>query len=228
MANLNMNGDDQEFIEIINQLDENPSIPQVHIDPKLLNLQKEVAEFVTSVILNHEIEFYQLVQRVFPAKLEDLLCSTGPSIIQMIVETTNKFYNKIYYDIQHKNETLLTKSILQMCSLADYGPHILLDKLLRLTLEIHLGIDREELDLIDVNSNSYYISKNRQLTKGELKSNPLDFYQRSVLSQINCNLQTKNLVHIMSKGEDDDTEFVEIPEGEYAFNIVLDKNIGPS
>ncbi len=34
-----------------------------------------------------------------------------------------------------------------MSEYADYGPHILLDKLVRLTISIHLDINREQLVL---------------------------------------------------------------------------------
>ena len=200
-----------EFQNVIDYLEEDPSFPKAQIDSRHLDLQKEVVDFITSVILNHEIEFYQLVEKIFPTKLKDLLESTGPSIIQMIVETTNKFYNKIYYDIQHKNPTPLAIAILDMCKLTDYGPHILLDKLLRLTLEIHLDVIREEL-VVNYNSS-------------RADNNPYDIYQKSVLTQINIKFRSHNLVHIMAKGEDEDTDFVDIPEGEYAFNIVIEKNI---
>lgn len=214
-----------EFEELIEKLDDNPSFAKAKTDPRLLDLQKEVVEFVTSVILNHELEFYRLVQKMFPSKLENLLCHTGPSIIQMITEVTNKFYNKIYFDIQHKNDTPLVKLILKMCELTDYGPHVLLDKLLRLTIELHLDVDREKLDIMDLARNIYSIS-NRPLDSKELDSSPEDFYQKSVLRQINNGLKFKNLVHIFCKGVDEDMEFVHVPEGKCAFEIVIDKNIG--
>lgn len=212
--------EDQEFEKIIEQLDENPSFVKAQIDEKLINLQKQVVEFITSVILNHEMEFYQLIQKIFPSKMEDLLCSTGPSIIQMITETINKFYNKIYYDIQHKNETPITILVLSMGQFTDYGPHILLDKLLRLTLEIHLDVNREELV---INSDKYDSTTNTD--KCDTNNYKLDIYQKTVLNQINIGLNSKNLIHIMSKGEDEDTDFVNIPEGNNAFSIVIDKNI---
>ena len=36
---------------------------------------------------------------------------------------------------------------------------------------------------------------------------------------------SKNLLHIMSKADDENTPFIKIPEGETAFNIIIDKNI---
>ena len=196
--------EDKEFEKYDYILDNDMIFPKASVDPKLTKLQKEVTEFVTSVILKHEKEFYQLIQKYFEHKLEYLLCSTCGSIIEMITTTTNNFFNKIYYDIQHKKETNLTNLILEMCNYADYAPHILLDKLIRLTLEVHLDINREKL---------------------ELKNNNYDLYEKSILNQINIYLLNCNLLHILSKGIDDDGPFINIPEGDQAFNIVIDKNI---
>lgn len=169
-----------------------------------VKLQKKVTEFVTSVILKHEKEFYTLTQTYFKNKMNYLLNSTCSSIIEMIVETTNKFYNDTYHNIQNKNNTDIVKIILKMRKYTEYDTHILLDKLLRLTLEIHLDVIREKLTL---------------------KNDRYDLYEESVLCQINTFLSSFNLLHVLSKGTNEDGTFVNIPEGENAFNIVIDKNI---
>lgn len=194
--------DDDNFEKCGNIVEDDMTFPKATIDPKLIKLQDKVTEFVTSVILKHEKEFYELIQKNFCTQIEYLLGSTCSSIIEMIVLTTNKFYNKIYFDIQHKKETELTKIILEMCNYTDYGPHILLDKLIRLTLEAHLEINREQLVVENYN-----------------------LYEKSVLNQINIYLLSCNLLHIISKGLDDDGPFINIPEGKQAFDIVIDKNI---
>lgn len=178
--------------------------PKASVDYKLVKLQKDVTEFITSVILKHESEFYQLVDKYFKDKKQYLLGSTCSSIIEIITETTNKFYNKLYYDVQHCHKTDSSNLIIEMCQYADYGPHILLDKLMRLTLELHLEINREKLIL----ENDNY-----------------EFYEKSILNQINIYLVSFNLLHVLSKGTDEDISFVNIPEGENAFDIVIDKNI---
>lgn len=180
--------------------------PKAIIDCKLIKFQKRVVEFVTSVILKHEKEFYRLIQKHFKNKMDYLMGSTCSSIIEMIVKATNKFYNEIYHNIQYNNNTTIVKIVLEMCEHTDYGSHILLDKLLRLTLEIHLDVVREQLIL---------------------ENNRYDLYEESVLDQINVNtlLSSFNLLHVLSKGVDEDGPFINIPEGKNAFDIVIDKNI---
>lgn len=189
-------------------LDNDMAFPKATIDPKLIKLQSDVTVFVTSVILKHEKEFYRLVNTHFAAEFESILGNTTASIISMITETTNKFYNNLYFDIQNSNNTDLAKIIIEMCKLVDYGPHILLDKLLRLTLEIHLDVVREQLAFTDRKSLRDY-----------------DLYEKSVLMQINTSLLSLNLLHIFSKGPDENGPFVVIPPGEKPFDIVIDKNI---
>ncbi len=198
--------DYDEFEKCAYKLPDDLSLPRATIDPKLLLLQKEVTEFVTSVILKHEMEFYNFVEKNFPTKKNEILGSTNPNIIKMITEITNKFYNKIYHDIQHKFNTPINPVIFQMCDNAGYGPHILLDKLIRLTIDAHIDVVREKL---------------------VIQKNNLDIYQKSVLNQINIYLLSKNLLHILSKGDDDDQPFVDLPPGQKAFDIIIDKNIEP-
>lgn len=185
------------------KLDDDMTFPKATIDPKLIKLQKEVTEFVTQVILKHEKEFYTLVRTHFSDQLDDILGTTNKSIIEMITMTTDKFYNKLYSDIQYKKNSDLAKIILEICECADYGPHILLDKLMRLTIDAHLDVNREKL-----------------ITDSE------DLFLKNILEQINIYLLSKNLLHILSKGKDEDTEFVYIPEGKKAFDIVIDKQLG--
>ena len=194
----NESSDDEGYI-----LDEDMSFPKATIDPKLIKLQKDVTEFITSVILKHEKEFFSLVQNKFGKKnMDKVLGTTNKSIIEMIKEITVKFYNKLYFDIQNKVETPLTELILNMCEFAEYGAHILLDKLFRLTLDAHIDVSREQL-----------------VIKKE------DKYLKSVLNQINIYLLSKNLLQIFSKNEGEDIPFINIPAGEQAFSVFIDKNI---
>lgn len=190
--------------EISDQIKDDMVFQKARVDPKLVKLQKKVTTFVTSVILKHEREFYKLVYDHIPAKLNSTLCTTNKSIIEMITKTTNKLYNNMYWHIQHGIKSDLTELILSMCQFANYGPHILLDKLVRLTIEVHLDIWRENLILI---------------------TGKTELYEKSILIEINKTLSSLNLLHILSKGQNDDIAFINIPPGQDAFNIVIDKNI---
>ena len=192
--------DDKDYKSFI--LDDDMSFPKATIDPRLIKLQRDVTEFVTSVILKHEAEFYILITKFFPEKIENLLASTNRSVIEMIKETTVKFYNELYMNIQNKIETPKSILITEMCEFADYGAHILLDKLFRLTLDIHIDIERERL-----------VTSNR------------DNYSNSILVQINLYLLSKNLLQFFAKNEGEDIPFVIVPEGELPFSVTIDKNI---
>ena len=220
-------------------LDNDMTFPKATVDPKLIKLQSDITVFVTSVILKHEKEFYKLVNTHFAGEFESILGNTTASIISMISETTNQFYNKLYFDIQNSNNTNLTKIIMEMCELVDYGPHILLDKLLRLTLEIHLDVVREQLAFTllscvpqDMSSECSGDSPEEQVKPEDNACltdkkylQDYDLYEKSVLMQINICLLSLNLLHIFSKGDGENGPFVVVPSGEKPFDIVIDKNI---
>lgn len=190
-----------EDIETLN-LPDDMSFPKASVDPKLLRLQKDVTEFITSVILKHETELYDLFKKQFPEKLEDILGLTTNKIITIIQLMTSKFFNDIYRRIQNHNKDQKTLLVEEMSTFADYGPHILLDKLCRLTFHVHLDIARENLDVTDI-----------------------EIYKKCLLKEINTSILSLNLLHMLSKGEHDDIPFQHVPEGYEPFRIIIDKNI---
>uniref|UniRef100_A0A6G6ABZ1 Uncharacterized protein n=1 Tax=Borely moumouvirus TaxID=2712067 RepID=A0A6G6ABZ1_9VIRU len=177
--------------------------PKATIDPKLSQLQKNVTEFITSIILKHEKELFLLVSQYDKQNINEFFCTTNSKIIEAITMLTNKFFNDLYRKIQDEIQTPLSILVLEMCKFAEYGPHILLDKLIRLVISIHLDINREQLVL------------------GE----DYELYEKSLLNQINICILSYNLLHMLSIGPDDNIPFNKIPEGINAFNIVIDKNI---
>ena len=176
--------------------------PKATINQALVKLQAEVTEFVTSVILSHERYFYHVCTTHFPDIRDDILTKTTKTIIQFIVDATNTFYNQIYADMQDAHHTTLVKSVEEMSQYAEYKPHVLLDKLIRLTIDVHIDVVREQL-----------------------ATNTVDLYLQTVLNQINTHLLSCNLLHVLSKGPTDDDPFVAIPPEQKAFDIVIDKNI---
>ena len=216
--NINNNMVEQELFDISDPIDiefakgayklddENGDIafPKATVDPRLLKLQKESTEFITSVILKHEREFYQLVEKNFPSQLSIILGQTRSHVIEMITQTTNKFFNQVYRDIQHGVDSGSARAINKICQFADYAPHILLDKLMRITLDVHLDIPREKLIFDD---NNY------------------ETYEQSVLTYLNLNLLSYNLLNDLDKNDNDEGDFVNVPDNKNAFDIIIDKNI---
>ncbi len=184
--------------ELGNELiDDEMHFPRATIDPNLIKLQSEVTEYVTGVILHQEKKFYEVVNNNFPTMKSDILGTTCKTIIDMITEAINTHYNNIYLGIQYDQSTAEIDLVKEMASHGDYGPHILLDKLIRLTIDAHSDIIREKLCLDN-----------------------LDLYHKTILEQINVYLLSTNLLHVMSKGPFDDIPFFPVPEGQKPFQIV--------
>lgn len=191
--------------ELFSLDDDELHFPRASVDPRLLKLQLEVTEFVTGVILNHEKKFYELIEMHAKHLKSNILGTTNEKIIDMITVTTNTYYNQLYLCIQNKTPTSESELIEEISSYADYGSHVLLDKLIRLTIDIHHEIIREKLHIDTCNT-----------------------HLKTVLEQINIYLISTNLLHILSKGPNDDIPFCIVPDNQQPFNIsskiVFEKN----
>lgn len=184
------------------ELPDDMSFPKASVNAKLLRLQKEVTEFITSVILKHERELYDLFKKQMPQLLEDTLGLTTNKIITIIQLMTMKFYNSTYKKVQDRLNDPVVKLIEEMVTFAEYGPHILLDRLCRLTFHIHLDIARENLDVTTI-----------------------EIYEKCLLKEINTSILSMNLLHVLSKSENDDVQFQNVPDNYEPFKIIIDKNI---
>ena len=194
---INISDDDDLIV------DSDMSFKPPTIEPDMLALQDKVAAFVTDVIILSEKTFYQLSDTLEKQNLstkEAILCHTQKAITKMISLTIETFYNNFYKMIQTEitdgKSSCFTEvtQIKDMAKLGGYGPHILLDKLFRLTIDMHYEIIRENLD---VTSQEVYV--------------------KTVLNQINVYLMSSNLLHWMSKGPDDDIPFYICPDGSVPF-----------
>lgn len=165
----------------------------------IIKLQEQAVEFVTSVILRHEKCFYDLIEKTNKLLLKSILGTNNQSILSMIITSTDLFYNSLYMDIQNKIVTPLTTIINQMTTLAEYGPHVLLDKLYKLTINCHSEISRDELIV---------------------KSGPEKYMER-ILTQINTYLVTKNTTSIFSKSDGEDIPFVVITDDAVPFQTTI-------
>ena len=174
-------------------------LPKTAINPNLIKLQSEATEYITSIILLHEKRFYEIVQNNFPDKKSDILGTTCKTIIDMISEATNTYFNQIYLDCQNKKYTVDVSLVIRMASYGEYGPHILLDKLIRLVLDIHCDVIREELCVDN-----------------------LEKYTDTILKQINSNLKKMTLIYELEKSSDDTNEFWHVPANKQPFSVSLD------
>ena len=184
-------------------LEDDMAFPKASVDPNLLRLRTDVMDFITNVILKHESEFYQLLLNHFPEQVTDLMCNTNKSIIDMIFATTNKFYNSLYLDVQNQNlENPTVELINDMSSYSKMHYHCLLDTLVRLTVDVHLDVVREQLSIKDVDS-----------------------HQKTVMNQVNTYYLNTNLLHILSHNCNAKGHVLEFPilePGQNAFEICMD------
>lgn len=169
----------------------------------MIKLENETQSFVATLILKHETQFYEIITKNFDCQYEKYLGNTASHIIQMIVEITNKYFNDLYFDIQNKVDNDVTQLVHKMCSYGGYGPHILLDKLIRLVIDSHIEISREKLVCDDT----------------------YESFKQSLFVEINIYLSSKDIIHIMAKGINDDTMFIHLSSDQKPFDIVIDKNI---
>lgn len=164
-------------------------------------LQKLVVEFITSLVLKHEQDFYNLVNDKLNGKF-DILTTTNKAIIEMIIAINNKYYNDLYLSIQNNTENAAKVLVQEMHKLVQYDIYTFLYKMLHLTLEAQIDIYRENLAI-----------------------NNLEIYKKTVLTEINLFLQSTNILDALEHKPDDNLKIPEILPGQIPFNVVIHKNI---
>lgn len=162
-------------------------------DPSLLLFQKDLTELITSIILDHETTFFNIISIYFNL---NILSSPSSTIIYMIKEITINFFNKLFLDIQNKNETSITILIIKLSKKMNYEPYILLNRLIHIILDLHLQISREKLII-----------------------NNLNLYLKSVLDQINIYLLSCPLLELFLKKSNHN---IPLPNSIVPFDIVIE------
>lgn len=180
-------------------IDSDMNFPKAMKNSKMSILQSKVTAYVSELILLHEIKFYNLVHKNFPKKKPEILGTTCKTIIDMISEANSSHFNRLYSDCQNNKFTPEVMLIHSMTEYGAYGPHALLDKLVRITLDIHTDIVREDLCLDD-----------------------LDQYKQTIQDQINDYLLNSTLLYILEKDQTDTTNFISVPPNTKPFQINLD------
>lgn len=185
----------------VNETETGIVFPKAGTNPNMFKLQILVRDFITSLILKNE----QTMHKIITQNGYDMsyLLTTNKVGIDLIKECTEDFFNSCYNDLQDEKITVDTTTILEMSYLAEYSPHILLNKLIQVTLDVHIGVVRENLSHESV-----------------------DKYFHGVQAEIEYQfLSSVNLIYILSKGLDDDEDFINIGNGGKAFEVVIDKHI---
>lgn len=130
--------------------------PKATIDPTLILLQKEVVEIVTTVIVTIEKEFWELIQAESPENF-DILFDNTVTMVEMISESLNNFFDKLYFYIQDRDFTENTKNLIDfienMSSYSKINTNCLLEIIFKITVDVHTDILRDQLS--DVNFESY-------------------------------------------------------------------------
>lgn len=185
----------------VNETETGMVFPKAGTNPNMFKLQILVRDFITSLVLKHEQTMYKTItQNGYDMSY---LLTTNKVGIDLIKECTEDFFNSCYNDLQNENITADTTTILEMSYLAEYSPHILLNKLIQVTLDVHIGVVRENLS-----------------------HESADKYFHGVQAEIEyLFLSSVNLIYILSKGLEDDEDFINITNGRKAFEVVIDKHI---
>jgi len=186
--------------------DGNLLLPEIPLDPQLIQLQRDGCNFVGQIIASIEgrifDSFYDIMKKGRPSLSEEDLgvlvgeqmTTTSRGLIKCLERLTVEFYNNAYYALQYDKlgqpEKIsfvfrdIIKEIKQMAELGGYEPHVLLDKLFRLDVDIHFDILRENLNAIT--------KENLCLT---------------LASQMNLFLTDFPVFKFFAKGEDDEIAF---------------------
>ena len=179
-----------------------------------LKFHSELQEFISGVIMQHEKSLRRVIEGNFPEKLFELMGTTNPTLISMITEINMDLYNRIFDDIQAGVTNDLVELVLDINKRSTYGVHVLLDKLFRLTFDIHIDISRENL--------LFYDEKTASMESNSCNEEVLE---RSIKNQIGILMKNYNFSTCFSRWEGEDSEFPILPPGTKAFTIEIQKNI---
>ena len=138
-------------------------------DPKLIQLQKDLTELITSIIIKHEMELCTFIDTNFPDS-SDILTTNNNTIPLLINEVNNKFFQKVNL----LEPTHLTNLITTMAAIIDCEPSAFITKLKSITENIHLQIARTQLSRVDN-----------------------DTYTHTLLNQLNLIFSTINFLHLL-------------------------------
>ena len=153
--------------------------------------------------------------------IDYLLCQQQDITFQTISLLTKNFYNNLYHDVKKRNlKVPIVQIIIGLLELVDYGFHILLDKLFRITVDVHMDIDRQKLTIRDEANGNQYETNSDQYS--------LDIFEKTLSIQINLVLKSYNLSYALSRHKKDNVEYVDVPDDHDVFEIEIEEYIPKS
>lgn len=195
--------DESIFTNYLDQLEESEAgiVITDNANRSAVQIRKNIVDFITDVILRHEQFIYELVEKNMKSDMANILNKSNITIYQLISTLTDDFFNNLYFDIQNEVVSDVTTTIKNLASELDYGPHILLNNLYKITVDAHFEIPREELIITD----------------------KIDTYLNRIVMHINGYIMTKNIYEIFDKHDGDDIQFVVMKDGIKPFNSKIIK-----
>lgn len=184
-------------------------LPTPPLDPVLIAMHKYACDFVAQVIVSMEEKLYDTSYTLFKSqmpqnsdedirtKVNQFMTTTSDPVVKCLEEMTKFFYNNLYYSLQKEyfdvppEEQVISQfeqiipDLKAHAKTMDYPPHVLLDKLFRLNVDLHFDILREKLSAF---------------TKEELCM--------TLATQINLYLTDVNTIKFLARGEDDEITLV--------------------
>lgn len=183
------------FEEIKNQGSGNIIYP---VEKSQLDIQRNIIEFITSTILLNEINLFDLLNNNYPSLKKEYIETNNKTIFSMISELIKDFFNKLYDLLKNKKSNECIEFLETISKDIKQNTYYVLDKLFRLVTDIHMGINRSELE-----------------------SDNIDLLKKTVLVQINIVLSSINLSEIFYCKEIDFLETDESVKNKTAFDIKI-------
>lgn len=175
----------------------------LNIDTKIYNLKNTLIDYINKIICDHEKIFYEIITTKYSSMISQIIGTTDQIIIDMISEANNDYFNKLYFSYQNKVINTETKYIYKLSKMLEYGPHIVMDKLINLVIHTHLEIVRENLNVMTI-----------------------DDYLESIHDQLeNIYMADEMWSELFKDIELYSTDFIVMDKSTKPFNIIIDKPI---
>jgi hypothetical protein len=184
--------------------------PVETLTPEFATLMDKASKFISTIIKNHASQLYKLVGKTSQDAKNFYDENNRATITKCIVAMTNSTFNKILHNFQNKIPDVIVNEFTPMLDLCSYGPHILLNKLLVMTLDVHMDVMYDTTDVADLTFR---------------KRTPFIDHMKVVNKQVDKLLikYSSEFMEILRKTEKDNSEYKPVPEGQSAFDCKIEE-----